>query len=89
MAAPAQGVEQAAKQGNRSLAKVLAADSAVGVLAKGRTQATAFVPTDAAFRRLVTDLTGKRPKSRSPTASTACCARSTSEATASTTMEPV
>lgn len=32
--------------------------SPVAVLAKGRTPVTAFVPTDAAFRRLVEDLTG-------------------------------
>jgi len=34
--------------------------SPVRVLAKGRTRLTAFAPTDGAFRRLVTDLTGKR-----------------------------
>lgn len=34
--------------------------SPVAVLAKGRTPVTAFVPTDAAFRRLVEDLTGNR-----------------------------
>ncbi len=34
--------------------------SPVAVLAKGGTQLTAFAPTDAAFRRLVTDLTGMR-----------------------------
>lgn len=34
-------------------------DSAVGVLAKGRTRVTAFVPTDSAFRALAYDLTGK------------------------------
>ncbi|MCD4536062.1 fasciclin domain-containing protein [Nocardioides sp. cx-169] len=77
-----------AAQGNRSLAKVLAADgtrfdrnwgdfdvteaavlavlkakpdSAVSLLTKGRQRATVFVPTDAAFRNLVHDLTGKRP----------------------------
>ncbi len=33
-------------------------DSAVGVLAQGRTRLTAFVPTDRAFRRLYQDLTG-------------------------------
>jgi uncharacterized surface protein with fasciclin (FAS1) repeats len=35
-------------------------DSAVGVLADGDTALTAFVPTDRAFRKLVTDLTGDR-----------------------------
>ena len=41
---------------------VLAAkpDSPVAVLADGRKRLTAFAPTDGAFRRLVTDLTGKR-----------------------------
>ncbi len=34
-------------------------DSAVGVLTKGKTRVTAFVPTDRAFRALVFDLTGK------------------------------
>jgi hypothetical protein len=34
-------------------------DSAVGVLTKGRTRVTAFVPTDSAFRVLAYDLTGK------------------------------
>jgi uncharacterized surface protein with fasciclin (FAS1) repeats len=44
---------------------VLKADknSAVGVLADGSQRLTAFVPRDAAFRRLVEDLTGKRYKS--------------------------
>lgn len=37
-------------------------DSAVGVLAKGRTKLTAFLPTDRAFRSLVTTLTGSEPK---------------------------
>lgn len=41
--------------------------SAVGVLAKGRTRLTAFVPTDAAFRRLVRDLTGTFPKTERAT----------------------
>ncbi|MET0999326.1 MAG: fasciclin domain-containing protein, partial [Marmoricola sp.] len=36
-------------------------DSAVGVLADGSVRLTAFLPTDRAFRRLVADLTGKRP----------------------------
>ncbi len=35
-------------------------DSAVRVLADGSTPLTAFLPTDRAFRRLVTDLTGDR-----------------------------
>lgn len=35
-------------------------NSDVAVLAKGRTRLTAFLPNDAAFRRLVTDLTGTR-----------------------------
>jgi uncharacterized surface protein with fasciclin (FAS1) repeats len=34
--------------------------SPVRVLTQGRTRLTAFAPTDGAFRRLVTDLTGKR-----------------------------
>lgn len=83
-----------AAQGNRSLAKVLAADgtrydhnwqdfditeaavlavlkakpkSAVSLLTKGGQRATAFLPTDRAFRRLVLDLTGKRPTSERAT----------------------
>lgn len=36
--------------------------SPVSVLTKGKTRATAFIPTDAAFRHLVKDLTGKAPK---------------------------
>jgi hypothetical protein len=35
-------------------------DSPVAVLADGNTALTAFVPTDRAFRKLVTDLTGER-----------------------------
>ena len=77
---------EAAPQGQRSLATVLAADgnhldrnwqdfdildkavhrvlaarpdSRVAVLADGSVRLTAFLPTDLAFRRLVTDLTGK------------------------------
>jgi uncharacterized surface protein with fasciclin (FAS1) repeats len=44
---------------------VLAAkpDSPVGVLADGKVRLTAFAPTDAAFRHLTADLTGKRIKS--------------------------
>lgn len=52
---------------DNAVGAVLAAkpDSAVGVLADGRTRLTAFAPTDGAFRRLVTDLTGKRyPRER-------------------------
>lgn len=37
-------------------------DSPVGVLADGEQALTAFVPTDNAFRRLVSDLTGSTPK---------------------------
>jgi uncharacterized surface protein with fasciclin (FAS1) repeats len=36
-------------------------DSPVAVLANGKVRLTAFLPTDAAFRRLVRDLTGKAP----------------------------
>jgi uncharacterized surface protein with fasciclin (FAS1) repeats len=44
---------------------VLAAkpDSPVGLLADGKQRLTAFAPTDAAFRHLTADLTGKRIKS--------------------------
>lgn len=47
---------------DNAVAAVLSAKpkSPVAVLARGRTPVTAFVPTDAAFRRLVTDLTGTR-----------------------------
>lgn len=41
--------------------------SAVGVLADGKTRLTAFLPTDRAFRILVEDLTGKKPKSERAT----------------------
>jgi uncharacterized surface protein with fasciclin (FAS1) repeats len=41
--------------------------SAVGVLADGSQPLTAFVPTDRAFRRLVFDLTGKRPRTEAKT----------------------
>ena len=46
----------------KAVGRVLAAKpkSAVGVLADGSTALTAFLPTDRAFRGLVTDLTGKR-----------------------------
>ena len=83
-----------AAPGQRSLAKVLAADghhfdhrwgdfdiadkavltvlkakpnSAVGVLADGSQKLTAFLPTDRAFRRLVHDLTGKKPRTERAT----------------------
>jgi uncharacterized surface protein with fasciclin (FAS1) repeats len=36
--------------------------SPVGVLAQGRTRLTAFLPTDAAFRRLARGLTGHAPR---------------------------
>jgi uncharacterized surface protein with fasciclin (FAS1) repeats len=87
LATPAEAAPAA--QGDRSLAKVLAADgtkfdrtwgdfditeaavlavlkakpnSPVALLTKGGQRATAFVPTDNAFRRLVRDLTGKAPR---------------------------
>ena len=40
-------------------------DSAVAVLADGKTKLTAFAPTDKAFRMLVKDLSGKTYKSES------------------------
>jgi hypothetical protein len=48
---------------DRAVHRVLKAKpgSAVGVLADGRERLTAFVPTDRAFRALVTDVTGQRP----------------------------
>ncbi len=42
-------------------------DSPVGVLAQGRKRLTAFIPTDAAFRRLVDQLTGKAPHTEKAT----------------------
>jgi uncharacterized surface protein with fasciclin (FAS1) repeats len=42
-------------------------DSAVKVLADGSQRLTAFLPTDRAFRRLVADLTGKRPRTERAT----------------------
>jgi uncharacterized surface protein with fasciclin (FAS1) repeats len=42
-------------------------DSAVGVLADGKTALTAFIPNDQAFRYLVRDLTGKRPATEKAT----------------------
>ena len=41
--------------------------SAVGVLADGKTPVTAFLPDDRAFRILVKDLTGKRPRTEKQT----------------------
>ena len=42
-------------------------DSPVGVLTQGKTRLTAFIPTDAAFRRLVKDLTGTAPRTEKAT----------------------
>ena len=42
-------------------------DSPVALLTQGNQRATAFVPTDAAFRSLVRDLTGTTPKSEAAT----------------------
>jgi uncharacterized surface protein with fasciclin (FAS1) repeats len=42
-------------------------DSPVKVLAQGHKRLTAFIPTDAAFRRLVTDLTGTKPHTEKAT----------------------
>jgi len=42
-------------------------DSPVGVLTKGRKRLTAFVPTDAAFRKLAKDLTGTAPRTEKAT----------------------
>jgi uncharacterized surface protein with fasciclin (FAS1) repeats len=42
-------------------------NSAVKVLADGSQALTAFPPTDRAFRRLVADLTGKRPRTERAT----------------------
>jgi len=41
--------------------------SAVGVLADGKTPMTAFLPDDRAFRILVKDLTGKKPRTEKQT----------------------
>lgn len=48
----------------KAVTAVLAArpNSPVDVLTHGRTRLTAFIPTDAAFRRLVRDLTGRAPR---------------------------
>jgi uncharacterized surface protein with fasciclin (FAS1) repeats len=53
----------------KAVGAVLAAkpDSAVSVLADGRTRLTAFLPTDRAFRRLVTALTGFRSRTERAT----------------------
>jgi len=42
-------------------------DSPVAILTQGRKRVTAFIPTDAAFRRLVTDLTGDTPETEKAT----------------------
>jgi uncharacterized surface protein with fasciclin (FAS1) repeats len=42
-------------------------DSAVGVLADGTKKVTAFLPDDRAFRILVEDLTGKKPRTEKQT----------------------
>ena len=42
-------------------------DSPVAVLTQGKKRVTAFIPTDAAFRRLVTDLTGHTPQTERAT----------------------
>lgn len=42
-------------------------DSPVALLADGDTELTAFAPTDGAFRRLVADLTGSKPKNEQAT----------------------
>jgi uncharacterized surface protein with fasciclin (FAS1) repeats len=54
---------------DRAVSTVLKAKpgSAVAVLADGSQRVTAFLPTDRAFRRLVTDLTGTRPASERAT----------------------
>ena len=54
---------------DNAVGAVLAAKpgSAVGVLADGKTPVTAFLPNDRAFRILVTDLTGKKPRTEKQT----------------------
>jgi uncharacterized surface protein with fasciclin (FAS1) repeats len=54
---------------DKAVTTVLSAkpNSAVKVLADGSQALTAFLPTDRAFRRLVADLTGKRPRSERAT----------------------
>lgn len=54
---------------DRAVRTVLKAkpNSSVAVLADGKVALTAFLPTDRAFRLLVKDLTGKRPKTEAQT----------------------
>jgi len=54
---------------DEAVGAVLAAKpgSAVGVLADGKTPVTAFLPDDRAFRILVKDLTGKKPRTEKQT----------------------
>jgi len=54
---------------DKAVGAVLAAKpgSAVGVLADGKTPVTAFLPDDRAFRILVKDLTGKKPRTEKQT----------------------
>jgi hypothetical protein len=54
---------------DKAVAAVLAAkpNSAVGVLADGKTSLTAFLPDDRAFRLLVKDLTGRKPRTEKQT----------------------
>jgi hypothetical protein len=54
---------------DNAVGAVLAAKpgSAVGVLADGKTPVTAFLPDDRAFRILVQDLTGKKPRTEKQT----------------------
>jgi len=54
---------------DNAVGAVLAAKpgSAVGVLADGKTPVTAFLPNDRAFRILVKDLTGKKPRTEKQT----------------------
>ena len=54
---------------DNAVGAVLAAKpgSAVGVLADGKTPVTAFLPDDRAFRILVKDLTGKKPRTEKQT----------------------
>ena len=54
---------------DNAVGAVLAAKpgSAVGVLADGKTPVTAFLPNDRAFRILVNDLTGKKPRTEKQT----------------------
>lgn len=54
---------------DKAVLTVLAAkpDSPLKILTQGKKRVTAFLPTDAAFRVLVTDLTGKTPKTEKAT----------------------